>query len=225
MQMVQSCTRLLSQVLANSRHVMPRCAGVAQYRRSKLSVIFSETRMRWTCTSLSGGVARQQHITHAHESPFYQYAEFPRPLANTYGGKKYSRILPGQTMNILLQGNGTLTTISCLTGELIGSRTVQTYSVRPLSVTTVTDHNGVRRVNVSLGSLAQYLEQSSWTKVAGVSQHWHVIITAAACWSEKSTSTVCTSRSTRRARAWYRHSLDQQQRHYQSCNMAISHRV
>jgi len=52
-----------------------------------------------------------------------------------------------------------LTTISCLTGEFIGSRTVHTYDVCPLSVMVLMLHSGVRRVKVSLGSLAQYLEQ------------------------------------------------------------------
>jgi hypothetical protein len=47
-------------------------------------------------TDVSGGVARQQKITHAHESPFYHYAQFPHPFAITYRGKKYSRILFGQ---------------------------------------------------------------------------------------------------------------------------------
>jgi len=50
--------------------------------------------------------------------------------------------------------------MSCLTGELIGSRTVHTDDVWPLSVTVLTVHIGVRRVKVSLGSLAQYLEQN-----------------------------------------------------------------
>jgi hypothetical protein len=77
-----------------------------QYRCSKHSVILSETRMQRTrvtplrylaATDASGGVARQQKITHAHESPFYHYAQFPHPFAITYRGKKYSRILFGQT--------------------------------------------------------------------------------------------------------------------------------
>jgi hypothetical protein len=38
-------------------------------------------------TDASGGVARQQKITHAHESPFYYYAQFPNPFAITYRGK------------------------------------------------------------------------------------------------------------------------------------------
>jgi hypothetical protein len=63
--------------------------------------------MRQTCvttlrylaaTDTSGGVARQQKITHAYESPFYDNAQFPHPLAITYRGKKYSQILFGQTM-------------------------------------------------------------------------------------------------------------------------------
>jgi hypothetical protein len=62
----------------------------------------SETRMRRTrvtqlrylaATDASGGVARQQKITYAHESPFYHYAQFPHRFAITYRGKKYSRIL------------------------------------------------------------------------------------------------------------------------------------
>jgi hypothetical protein len=52
-------------------------------------------------TDASGGVARQQKITHAHESPFYHYAQFPHPFAITYRGKKYSRILFGQTSYLL----------------------------------------------------------------------------------------------------------------------------
>jgi hypothetical protein len=67
-----------------------------QYRCSKRFVILSKTRMRRTrvtplrylaATDASGGVARQQKITHAH-------AQFPHPFAITYGGKKYIRILP-----------------------------------------------------------------------------------------------------------------------------------
>jgi hypothetical protein len=42
-------------------------------------------------------VAKQQTIMHAHESPFYHYAQFPHPFAITYRGKKYSRILFGQS--------------------------------------------------------------------------------------------------------------------------------
>jgi hypothetical protein len=38
-------------------------------------------------TDTSGGVERQQKITHAHESPFYHYAQFPHPFAITYCGK------------------------------------------------------------------------------------------------------------------------------------------
>jgi hypothetical protein len=72
-----------------------------QYRCSKHSVILSETRMRRTrvttlcylaATDASGSIARQQKITHAHESPFYHYAQFPHPFAISYRGeKKYSR--------------------------------------------------------------------------------------------------------------------------------------
>jgi hypothetical protein len=69
-----------------------------QYRCSKHSVILSETRMRRTrvtplrylaATDASGGVARQQKITHAHESPFYHYAQFPHlgaPLTSRTSG-------------------------------------------------------------------------------------------------------------------------------------------
>jgi hypothetical protein len=69
---------------------------------SKHSVISSEMRMRRThvtplcylaVTDTSGGVARQQKIMHAHESPFYHYTQFPHPITITYRGKKYSRIL------------------------------------------------------------------------------------------------------------------------------------
>jgi hypothetical protein len=49
-------------------------------------------------TDASSSVARQQNITHAHESPFYHYAEFPHPFPITYQGKKYNRILFGQTI-------------------------------------------------------------------------------------------------------------------------------
>jgi hypothetical protein len=72
---------------------------------SKCSVISSETKTRRTCvtplrslatTDASGGVARQEKITHAHECPFYHYAQFPHPIAITYRGKKYSRIPFGQ---------------------------------------------------------------------------------------------------------------------------------
>jgi hypothetical protein len=79
--------------------------NLMQYRCSKHSVILSETRMRQTrvtplcylaATDASGGVARQQKITHAHESPFYHCAQFPHPFAITYRGKKYSRINFGQ---------------------------------------------------------------------------------------------------------------------------------
>jgi hypothetical protein len=71
-----------------------------QYRCSKRSVILSETRnvtpLRYlAATDASGGVARQQKITHALESPFYHYAQFPHPFAITYCGKKHSRILFG----------------------------------------------------------------------------------------------------------------------------------
>jgi hypothetical protein len=38
-------------------------------------------------TDASGDVARQQKITHAHESPFYHYAPFLHPFAITYRGK------------------------------------------------------------------------------------------------------------------------------------------
>ena len=55
--------------------------------------------------------------------------------------------------------NLNLTNISCLTGEFIGSRTVHIYNVCPLSVMVLMLHSGVRRVKVSLGSLAQYLKQ------------------------------------------------------------------
>jgi hypothetical protein len=43
-----------------------------------------------TCytTSLSDSVVRQKKITHAHESPFYHYTQFPHPFAITYHGKK-----------------------------------------------------------------------------------------------------------------------------------------
>jgi hypothetical protein len=34
---------------------------------------------------------RQQKITHAHESPFYHYAQFPHPFPITYHGEKFSR--------------------------------------------------------------------------------------------------------------------------------------
>jgi hypothetical protein len=43
-------------------------------------------------TDTSGSVARQQKITHAHES------QFPQPFAITYRGKVYSRILFEQTV-------------------------------------------------------------------------------------------------------------------------------
>jgi hypothetical protein len=71
--------------------------NLMQYRCSKRSVILSETRMRRTrvtplrylaATEASGGVESQQKITHAHESPFYHYAQFPLLLAVTYRGKK-----------------------------------------------------------------------------------------------------------------------------------------
>jgi hypothetical protein len=74
------------------------------------SVILNETRMRRTrvtplcylaATDASGGVERQQKITHAHESPFDNYAKFPHPFAITYRGKKYSRILFGQTSYVI----------------------------------------------------------------------------------------------------------------------------
>jgi hypothetical protein len=48
-------------------------------------------------TDASGCVERQQKIMHAHESPFYHYAQFPHLFAITYRRKKYSRILFGQT--------------------------------------------------------------------------------------------------------------------------------
>jgi hypothetical protein len=38
-------------------------------------------------TDASGGVARQQKITHAHESPFYHYDQFPHPFAIIYRRK------------------------------------------------------------------------------------------------------------------------------------------
>ncbi|KDR14205.1 hypothetical protein L798_12006 [Zootermopsis nevadensis] len=40
--------------------------------------------------------SEEAKITHAHESPFYHYAQFSHPFAITYRGKKYSRILFGQ---------------------------------------------------------------------------------------------------------------------------------
>jgi hypothetical protein len=58
-------------------------------------------------TDASGGVARQQNITHAHESPFYHYAQFPHPFTITYRGKKYSRILFGQPSYIRLPPDAT----------------------------------------------------------------------------------------------------------------------
>jgi hypothetical protein len=70
-----------------------------QYRCSERYAILSETRMRRTrvtrvtplrylaATDASGGVARKQKITHADESPFYHYAQFPHPIAITYSGK------------------------------------------------------------------------------------------------------------------------------------------
>jgi hypothetical protein len=48
-------------------------------------------------TDASGGVARQQKITHLHESPFYHYAQFTHPFTITYCGEKYSQTLFGQT--------------------------------------------------------------------------------------------------------------------------------
>jgi hypothetical protein len=54
-------------------------------------------------TDASGSVARQQKITHAHESPYYHYTQFPHPFAITYRGKKYSRILFGQPSYIPLK--------------------------------------------------------------------------------------------------------------------------
>jgi hypothetical protein len=45
--------------------------------------------------------ARQQKIAHAHESPFYHYAQFPHPFAITYCMKKYSPILFGQTTYVV----------------------------------------------------------------------------------------------------------------------------
>jgi hypothetical protein len=56
-----------------------------------------------TATDASGGVARQQKNTHAHESLFYHYTQFPHPFAITYSGKKYSRILFGQTLYLELK--------------------------------------------------------------------------------------------------------------------------
>jgi hypothetical protein len=55
-----------------------------------------------TCytTLLSGSVARQEKIMHAHESPFYHYTQCPHSFTITYRGKKYSRILFGQTSYI-----------------------------------------------------------------------------------------------------------------------------
>jgi hypothetical protein len=39
-------------------------------------------------TDTSGGVVRQQKITHAHESPFYHYTQFRHPIAIIYREKK-----------------------------------------------------------------------------------------------------------------------------------------
>jgi hypothetical protein len=39
----------------------------------------------------TGGVVRQQEITHTHKSPFYHYTQFPRPFAITYRGKNIDR--------------------------------------------------------------------------------------------------------------------------------------
>jgi hypothetical protein len=73
------------------------------------SVIFSKMRKRRTrvtpfrhlaAVDTSGGVARQQKIMHAHESPFYHYAVPPTLSPLLTVGKKYSRILFGQTMYI-----------------------------------------------------------------------------------------------------------------------------
>jgi hypothetical protein len=75
-----------------------------QYHCLKRSVILSETRMWWTlviplrylaATDTSGSVARQQKITHVHEHPFYTTLSLPTLLPC---GRKYSRILFGQTM-------------------------------------------------------------------------------------------------------------------------------
>jgi hypothetical protein len=38
-------------------------------------------------TEASGSVARQQKITHAHESPFYHYTQLPHPFVITYPRK------------------------------------------------------------------------------------------------------------------------------------------
>jgi hypothetical protein len=80
--------------------------SLMQYQCSKCSVILSEMRMQRTrvtplrclaATDASRSVARQQKITHVHESPFYHYARFPYPITITHCGEKYSRILFGQT--------------------------------------------------------------------------------------------------------------------------------
>jgi hypothetical protein len=63
-------------------------------------------------TNASGAVTRKQNITHANESPFYDYAQFPHPFAITYRGKKYSLILFVQTSyihvhcQVLVTGHG-----------------------------------------------------------------------------------------------------------------------
>jgi hypothetical protein len=49
----------------------------------------SDRCIRWCCEAAE--------ITHACESPFYHYAQFPHPFAFTYRGKKYSWILFGQS--------------------------------------------------------------------------------------------------------------------------------
>lgn len=55
----------------------------------------------------------------------------------------------------------TLTKMSCLIGELIGSRSVYWNISTPLRRVFAHRHNGVNLVNVSLGNLAQYLLTSA----------------------------------------------------------------
>lgn len=53
--------------------------------------------------------------------------------------------------------NATLTKMSCLIGELIGSRMVYWNMSTPFRLVFAQRHSGVNLVNVSLGNLAQYL--------------------------------------------------------------------
>jgi hypothetical protein len=59
------------------------------------SLFGSDRRVRRCCEAANN--------MHAHESPFYHYAQFPHPFTITYHRKKCSQILFGKTMYMLVK--------------------------------------------------------------------------------------------------------------------------